>query len=223
MALINFTHRSRNIAYFALLLLLISCNSNTYKKNKTGENKFRVVLMTDILNEVDDSQTLVRFLMYANKMDIEGIIAVSSCHQYKGKNDPNPVRNTVQPEEIKKFIANNLYENGMSLDFKIRDSLTYAVYTLTPLVETCINLWKSDRDVYYFYIHSSKSSIIKSIRWLIPYITGDKKNIMFINSIYASDRNKNEYGKIWDKKDALNLINLCINFDRTLIGLYNES
>ncbi len=66
--------------------------------------KSRIIILTDILNEADDSQTLVRFLMYANKMDIEGIIAVSSCHQYKGKNDPNPVRNTVHPSELKKFI-----------------------------------------------------------------------------------------------------------------------
>lgn len=65
----------------------------------------RVILFTDILNEADDSQTLVRFLMYANKMDIEGMIAVSSCHQYREKNDPNPVRNTVHSSEIRKFVA----------------------------------------------------------------------------------------------------------------------
>lgn len=66
--------------------------------------KSRVIVLTDMLNEADDSQTMVRLLMYSNKLDIEGLIAVSSCHQYKGKNDPNPLRNTVHPEEIKKFI-----------------------------------------------------------------------------------------------------------------------
>ncbi len=58
----------------------------------------------DILNEADDSQTLVRLLMYTNKIDIEGLIAVSSCHQYKGKKDPDPNRNTVHPKEIIKYI-----------------------------------------------------------------------------------------------------------------------
>jgi len=57
-----------------------------------------------MLNEPDDSQTMVRLLMYANKMDIEGLIAVSSCHQYLGKGDSNQVRNNVQPQEIHKFI-----------------------------------------------------------------------------------------------------------------------
>lgn len=91
---------------FALFLpvVLISCNYNMEIKIKCIAQKYRVILFTDILNEADDSQTLVRFLMYANKMDIEGIIAVSSCHQYKGKNDPDPLRNTVHPNEIKKFV-----------------------------------------------------------------------------------------------------------------------
>ena len=34
--------------------------------------KSRVVVLTDMLNEADDSQTMVHLLMYANKMDIEG-------------------------------------------------------------------------------------------------------------------------------------------------------
>lgn len=126
-------------------------------------------------------------------------------------------------KEIKNFIEVNLRFDGTSLDFELRDSITYVTYTLEPLVETCINLWKSNRMIYYFYIHpTTKCSIMKSVRWLIPYIKGEKKNIMFINSVYASDKNKKEYGLVWDKSNALNLINSCINFDRTLIGLYDE-
>jgi hypothetical protein len=60
----------------------------------------RVVVLTDMLNEADDSQTMVRLLMHCNLFDVEGLIAVSSCHQYEGKGDPDPVRNTVHPEEI---------------------------------------------------------------------------------------------------------------------------
>lgn len=91
-------------ALFIIVFWLSSCSFQTgrVKYDYLQEGKSRVILLTDILNEADDAQTLVRFLMYANKMDIEGIIAVSSCHQYKGKNDPNPARNTVHPNEIKK-------------------------------------------------------------------------------------------------------------------------
>ncbi len=116
---------------FIIVFWLSSCSFQVGRKkyNYSQAVKSRVILLTDILNEADDSQTLVRFLMYANKMDIEGIIAVSSCHQYKGKNDPNPARNTVHPNEIKKFIEaygqvrNNLmlHEDGWPLAKSLLD------------------------------------------------------------------------------------------------------
>ena len=34
----------------------------------------RMILLTDLLAEQDDSQMMVRLLMYANEMDIEGLI-----------------------------------------------------------------------------------------------------------------------------------------------------
>jgi hypothetical protein len=105
MGRVSLTGFGGRVVCITFIILLFSCNPTNKEDGKSELFKHRVVLLTDILNEADDSQTLVRFLMYANKMDIEGIIAISSCHQYKGKNDPNPVRNTVQPEEIKKFVA----------------------------------------------------------------------------------------------------------------------
>ena len=38
----------------------------------------RVVVMTDIANEPDDQMSLVRFLVYANQLDVEGLIATTS-------------------------------------------------------------------------------------------------------------------------------------------------
>jgi hypothetical protein len=123
-------------------------------------------------------------------------------------------------EEIKNFIGKNLKQDGSCLDFYLRDSLTYVTYTLEPLVDTCLNLIRTGRANYYFYTHPDrKSSIAKSVRWLIPYIKGEKRNVMFIKSIYISDKNKKEYGLLWDNKDALNLINLSINFDRSLVDV----
>jgi hypothetical protein len=42
------------------------------------ENKTRVFVMTDISNEPDDQMSLVRFLTYANELDIVNIAAVTS-------------------------------------------------------------------------------------------------------------------------------------------------
>ena len=64
----------------------------------------RIVVLTDMGNEADDSQTMVRLLVHANLFDLEGLIAVSSCHQYAGKNDPDPLRNDVQPGLIRERV-----------------------------------------------------------------------------------------------------------------------
>ena len=41
-------------------------------------SRARVVVMTDIANEPDDQMSLVRFLVYANHFDVEGLVATTS-------------------------------------------------------------------------------------------------------------------------------------------------
>lgn len=53
-----------------------------------------MVVLTDIEADPDDSQTLVRLLLYANQIEIEGLIATTSVHQKK----------RVAPETIRKII-----------------------------------------------------------------------------------------------------------------------
>jgi len=52
--------------------------------------KPRVIILTDVLNEPDDSQSLIRALLYSNDIDIRGLVATTSTWQ----------RTAVHPEEI---------------------------------------------------------------------------------------------------------------------------
>ena len=45
------------------------------------QSKPRVFVLTDIENEPDDAQSLVRFLTYANHFYVEGLVATTSVHQ----------------------------------------------------------------------------------------------------------------------------------------------
>jgi hypothetical protein len=54
----------------------------------------RLLVLTDIEADPDDSQTLVRLLLYSNDIDIEGLIATTSTHQ----------RARVAPETIHRII-----------------------------------------------------------------------------------------------------------------------
>jgi len=56
--------------------------------------KPRVFLLTDIENEPDDAMSMVRFLVYANQWDVEGLIATTSTHQ-KDKVAPWRIREIV--------------------------------------------------------------------------------------------------------------------------------
>ena len=54
---------------FVLLALLFAATGTA------AEPRLRVIVETDAGGDPDDEQSLVRFLVYANEFDIEGIIA----------------------------------------------------------------------------------------------------------------------------------------------------
>ena len=53
------------------------------KSSVQAQKKSRVFVLTDIENEPDDAMSMVRFLLYANNYDIEGLAATTSIHQQK--------------------------------------------------------------------------------------------------------------------------------------------
>lgn len=56
--------------------------------------KPRVLIATDIRNEPDDAESLVRYMLYSNEFDTRGLIACTSVH----------MRRTVHPEDIETII-----------------------------------------------------------------------------------------------------------------------
>lgn len=60
----------------------------------SANEKCRVFVLTDIENEPDDAMSMVRFLVYSNQYDIEGLAATTSIHQ----------KNRVAPERIRQIV-----------------------------------------------------------------------------------------------------------------------
>ena len=58
-----------------LLMILLSVLAVA---GTAGAEKQRVFVLTDISNEPDDEESLVRFLVYANEYDVEGLVATTS-------------------------------------------------------------------------------------------------------------------------------------------------
>jgi hypothetical protein len=61
----------------------------------TDPGKQRIIVLTDITNEPDDQQSLVRFLVYANEFDIEGLVATTSVH----------LKNKVRQDKIEELLS----------------------------------------------------------------------------------------------------------------------
>lgn len=80
----------RTILLTALSILFIPLLS----KAQSTEKKHRLIVLSDIEADPDDSQTLVRLLLYSNQIEIEGLIATTSIHQ----------KNRVAPETMHKII-----------------------------------------------------------------------------------------------------------------------
>ncbi|MGD1044442.1 MAG: nucleoside hydrolase-like domain-containing protein [Bacteroidota bacterium] len=70
--------------------LILSFHSLCAQQNQ----KNRVIILTDIEADPDDTQSLIRLLLYSSVIDIEGFIATTSTHQ----------KTKVAPESIKKVI-----------------------------------------------------------------------------------------------------------------------
>ena len=64
-----------------LIATLIALSNMNVAYSQYFKVKPRVFVLTDIENEPDDAQSLVRFMTYTNHWDVEGIVATTSCWQ----------------------------------------------------------------------------------------------------------------------------------------------
>jgi hypothetical protein len=83
----------------AVLTLLLACDLDAQPWPPTHVDDFsghpRVIVISDIGNEPDDQMSLVRFLLYANELDVEALIASTSTWQ----------KSALHPETMHSLIA----------------------------------------------------------------------------------------------------------------------
>lgn len=84
---------------FSVRLYLRASAQLTMSANRTKlatfPSKPRIFILTDVLNEPDDSQSLVRYLLYANEFETRGICACTSTW----------LRSNTHPEELRQIIT----------------------------------------------------------------------------------------------------------------------
>jgi hypothetical protein len=77
---------------FSIIIFLLIVNFQSFAK--TTIQKSRLIVLSDIEAEVDDTESFVRLMLYSNEIDIKGLIATTSIWK----------KTSVAPEAIKKII-----------------------------------------------------------------------------------------------------------------------
>ena len=76
----NINHALIKSSFILLAPLLVSQTSIAEQKFVLEKlDKPRLIVLTDIENESDDVMSIVRLMTYANVLDIESIVATTSC------------------------------------------------------------------------------------------------------------------------------------------------
>jgi len=76
------------------MALLVAAGSLSAAVEFDKAQKQRVIVLTDISNEPDDEESMVRFLVYSNEFDVESLIATTSVW----------LRDKVRPERIEERV-----------------------------------------------------------------------------------------------------------------------
>jgi hypothetical protein len=88
------TQKNLTNIWFRLSVAMVMLSCAALCSFGQAQQKLRVVVLTDIEADPDDAQSLVRFLLYSNQWEVEGLIATTSIHQ----------KTRVAPESIEKIL-----------------------------------------------------------------------------------------------------------------------
>src|SRR5262245_34293644 len=82
---------ARAVAWYAAPLLLLAANNATGGEPQAyAQERLRILIETDAGGDPDDEQSLVRFLLYCNEWDVEGIVCTLA--KARAKENLNPER-----------------------------------------------------------------------------------------------------------------------------------
>ena len=132
-------------------------------------------------------------------------------------------------EGFKRQIEVNLRPDGSSIDFHERDALHYHCYDVEPLLELAIAANNNGTNLYT-YKSKSGASLEKSVKFLMPFCSGEKKHPEFVKSTVAFDRKRAESGDenykaghLFDPKKGGHSLELAAAFDKNLSEVYCQA
>lgn len=127
-------------------------------KLRVCRSKPRVFILTDITNEPDDSESLVRYLLYSNEFDTKGLVACTSTH----------MKSRVAPQEIDD-IVNGYSEVVSNLNAHVHPDNQY------PDAQSLRDMIKSGPSVYGKLALAPFTPLSSGSRLLIARVDGSEE------------------------------------------------
>lgn len=133
-------------------------------------------------------------------------------------------------EGYKKYIATAYFPDGTSNDLHKRDALSYHVSGIKPCLTAFINLsqFNSNFELYSFEADNG-ASIKKSVEYVIPYATGEKKRKEWVNTKVELDKQraaagieKYQPGKLFDPKQAWEMFQWACYYNADWYSIFEE-
>ena len=88
---------------FTILILILSTVMCFAQSKLTSlSDKPRLIVLADMGNEPDEEQQMLHLLMYSDRIDIEGLIAVSGLHMHPGQ--MHAYRRKIHPELFERLV-----------------------------------------------------------------------------------------------------------------------
>lgn len=126
---------------------------------------------------------------------------------------------------FKEYVASQLYADGTSYDLEHRDTLTYHSSALRPLLDLAVLAARKGQNLYA-WSSPTGSSLQKSVDYVVPYANDEKQRREWTNSRVELDRKraaagleKYRAGRLYEPKDALELMQEAAYFDASLLPL----
>ena len=95
---------------------------------------------------------------------------------------------------FRRQVMVNLLPDGQVTDFAQRDALHYVVYDVEPLLRAALAARAYRGEDWYRWEAPTHASVVRSVAWLTPYVTGEKAHEEFVHSKVAFDAERAAVG-----------------------------
>ncbi|WP_448702639.1 alginate lyase family protein [Mucilaginibacter sp. AW1-3] len=132
------------------------------------------------------------------------------------------------PKELMAQLGVDLFPDGTSHDYIERDAFHYHIYTLEPLLSAITTIYRATGKNYFNEESYTKSSIKRSVDFMIPYVTGQLTHAEFANSKSKFDRARAQNGekgyqvKNFNPKTAVYVLSQACYFDKSYLPVVKQ-